>query len=158
MSTLIIFIILTIINVIFSTIKSIVTIKNGKTIASIISAAYYAFYIVVIMYTVADFPMYQKIAVTFFCNLVGVYVVKLGEEKTRKDKLWKIELTVNKGADTDWLIDRLKVDDISFNYIENIGKYTLFNIYCATKEESSIVKHNIKAINAKYFVNESETL
>lgn len=110
------------------------------------------------MYTVADFPLYQKVAVTFFCNLIGVFVVKYGEEKTRKDKLWKIELTVNKGQDTDWLIAQLKSDGIPFNYIENIRKYTLFNIYCATKQESSIVKEKVKTIKAKYFVNESKSL
>ena len=57
MNTLIIFSILTIFNVVLSTIKSIVTIKSGKTVASLISAGYYGFYNIVLIYTVADFPL-----------------------------------------------------------------------------------------------------
>ena len=94
MKLLFIFTVLTIVNVIFSTIKSIVTIKSGKTVASLISALYYGYYNIVLIYTVADFPLWQKVAVTFFCNLVGVWLVKWGEEKARKDRLWLVKITI----------------------------------------------------------------
>ena len=94
MKLLITFIVLSIINVVFSTIRSITTIKSGKTVASFISGGYFAFYNVMLIYTVADFPMWEKCVITFVCNVIGVYVVKLIEEKMRKDKLWKVELTV----------------------------------------------------------------
>ena len=94
MNLLIIFILLSIVNVIFSTIKSIVTIKSSPWIASIVSALYYGYYNIVLIYTVADFPLWQKMVVTAGCNLVGVFIVKYGEVKARKDKLWKVELTV----------------------------------------------------------------
>lgn len=58
MNVLILFSLLTVVNVIFSTIKSIVTIKSGKTVASLISAGYYGYYNVVLIYTVADFPLW----------------------------------------------------------------------------------------------------
>jgi hypothetical protein len=58
---LILFSFLTIINVVFSTIKSIVTIKSGKTVAALISAGYYGYYNIVLIYTVADFPLWQKV-------------------------------------------------------------------------------------------------
>lgn len=110
MNTLVIFSILTIINVILSTIKSIVTIKSGKTVASLISAGYYGFYNVVLIYTVADFPLWQKVTITFLCNLIGVFIVKWLEEKMRKDKLWKVELTL-KSAKT--LILARQLDELS---------------------------------------------
>ena len=94
MNMLILFSFLTIINVVFSTIKSIVTIKSGKTVAALISAGYYGYYNIVLIYTVADFPLWQKVVVTFLANLIGVWIVKWGEEKARKDKLWKVEATI----------------------------------------------------------------
>ena len=94
MNFLITFVTLSIINVVFSTIRSITTIKSGKTLASIISGGYYAFYNVMLIWTVADFPMWQKCIITFVCNVVGVFVVKLLEEKLRKEKLWKIETSI----------------------------------------------------------------
>lgn len=120
MNLLIIFILLSIVNVIFSTIKSIVTIKSGPWVASIVSALYYGYYNIVLIYTVADFPLWQKVVVTAGCNLVGVFVVKYGEVKARKDKLWKVELTVpTKYKDA---IDELGVPH---SYIELSDKHTL---------------------------------
>lgn len=153
---LMIFIGLSIVNVIFSTIKSIVTVKGGALSASLISALYYAYYNVVLIYTVADFPLWQKVVVTFWCNLVGVFVVKWGEEKARKDKLWKVEATVKPSTKED-IETYCKNYDIPYNYV-NIEKYLLFNFYCATQAESAKVKKLLDAHDAKYFVNESKNL
>ena len=157
MRLIVIFSVLTIINVVFSTIKSIVTINGSKTVASIVSALYYGYYNIVIIYTVADFPLWQKISVTFFANLVGVWLVKWGEERSRKDKLWKVEMTVY-NKKTSVLARELEELAIPYNYIENIGKYTVFNIYCATQKESAFVKELATRHNAKFFVSESKTL
>lgn len=156
MNLLIIFILLSIVNVIFSTIKSIVTIKSGPWVASIVSALYYGYYNIVLIYTVADFPLWQKVVVTAGCNLVGVFVVKYGEVKARKDKLWKIEATI-RPMRFDTLIKKLKEYDIPFNYID-VGKYIIFNIYCATQAESAKVKVLLNIVEAKYFVAESKNL
>lgn len=156
MNLLIIFILLSIVNVIFSTIKSIVTIKSGPWVASIVSALYYGYYNIVLIYTVADFPLWQKVVVTAGCNLVGVFIVKYGEVKARKDKLWKIEATI-RPMRFDTLIKKLKEYDIPFNYID-VGKYIIFNIYCATQAESAKVKVLLNIVEAKYFVAESKNL
>lgn len=155
MSLLLLFIGLSIANVIFSTIKSIVTINGTPFSASMISALYYGYYNIVLIYTVADFPLWQKVLVTFGCNLVGVYAVKWAEAKGRKEKLWRIEVTVP-GEFTKQLHERL--NPIPHNYIENIGKYSIFNIYCATQIESSQVKKILVDYNAKYFVTETKEL
>src|SRR5574344_2661991 len=112
MRLIVIFSVLTIINVVFSTIKSIVTINGSKTVASIVSALYYGYYNIVIIYTVADFPLWQKISVTFFANLVGVWLVKWGEERSRKDKLWKVEATLPNNNTAREAISKLKEKDI----------------------------------------------
>ena len=61
MTFLVTFIVLSIINVIFSTIRSITTIKSGKTVASLISGGYFAFYNIMLIWTVADFQMLNYI-------------------------------------------------------------------------------------------------
>lgn len=153
---LILFIGLSIVNVVFSTIKSIVTIKGNAVVASLVSALYYGYYNIVLIYTVADFPIEQKVAVTFLCNLVGVFVVKFAEEKSRKDKLWKVEATVDP-LRKDILVSMLKARAIPFNYVD-VDKYVIFNIYCAAQYESRIAKECLTICDAKYFVSESKEL
>lgn len=148
---------LSIVNVVFSTIRSIVTINGNKIAASLISGGYFAFYNVMMIYTVADFPMWQKCVITFVCNVVGVFLVKWGEEKARKDKLWEVRATVYEPY-TESLHHDLESADIPHNYIPNIGKYTIFNIYCETQAESKRVKDLLDYHKAKYFVSESKTL
>lgn len=157
MEFLIIFIVLSIINVVASTIRSIVTINGSKVVASLISGAYFAFYNIMMIYTVADFPMWQKCVITFACNVIGVFLVKWAEEKARKDKLWKVEATVL-GIHTDAMRVELNNAGLSNKYIPNIGKYTEFSIYCDTQKESAKAKAILAKYNAKYFVSESKVL
>lgn len=154
MDILIIFFILTILNVILSTVKSIITVKGSPAVAAMVNAFYYGFYNVVLIYTVADFPMWQKVAITFTCNLVGVFIVKWFEAKSRKEKLWKVEATVPHKY-----LEAVHFDlkEIPHSYID-IEKYAIFNFYCATQKESAKVKEIIKQYDAKYFVSETKEL
>ena len=154
---LIIFIALNIVNVIIQTIKSLATVKCGKTVAAIINAVAYGLYTVVVVYTVCDLPLWLKVVVVGACNLVGVFCVKWGEEKARKDKLWEVRATVYEPY-TESLHHDLESANIPHNYIPNIGKYTIFNIYCETQAESKRVKDLLDYHKAKYFVSESKTL
>lgn len=157
MKLLLIFIILNIANVIIQTIKSICTIKCGKGVAALVNAIAYGLYTIVTVYMLCDLDLWLKALIVAICNLVGVYVVKLIEEKTRKDKLWKIETSVLKGYTKD--IEELLIKlNIPFNYIEGMGKYTVFNIFCATQNESSAVKEILTKYRTKYFVTESKNL
>ena len=153
---LLVFVGLSIVNVVFSTIRSIVTINGSKAVASLISGGYFAFYNVMMIYTVADFPMWQKCVITFVCNVVGVWFVKWGEEKARKDKLWKVEATIDK-AEFETNKELLDLFKVPHNYIV-IGKYVILNFYCSTGKQSEIVKSLLSAMNAKYFVAESKSL
>ena len=154
---LVTFIVLNIINVIIQTVKSLMTVKCGKVGASLINALAYGFYTIVTIYMLCDLTLWLKAFIVAMCNLVGVFVVKWAEEKARKDKLWKIEVTVKKGLSADLLKEELEKSEIPFNYLD-INKYILFNIYCATQKESSIVKMFIDKLDAKYFVTETKSL
>lgn len=157
MNLLITFIILNVANVIIQTVKSICTIKCGKTVAALVNAFAYGLYTVVIIYTNADIDLWTKVIVVAVANLVGVYVVKLLEEKKRKDMLWKVELTIPKKY-TEPLHFDLTNGKIPHNYIENVGEWTIFNCYCATQKESVIMKKICDQYNAKYFVIETKVL
>lgn len=155
---LITFIVLSVVNVILQTIKSIATMKCGKTLAAIVNAIAFGLYTVVLVYTNCDLPLALKAIVVALCNLVGVWIVKYGEEKARKDKLWKIEVTFAHNPD---LLDELKAfsntNEVAYNYID-IEKYYLVNFYCPTQKESTAVKQLIERFNGKYFVSASKVL
>lgn len=154
---LITFIVLSFFNVVFSTIRSLTTNKGTPTLASIVSACYYGYYNLVLIYTVADFPLWQKVIVTFICNLIGVYTVKKMEEKQRKVQLWKVEATIP-AEYTKTAHYALDLINIPHNYISGIGDFSIFNIYCKTKEQSKQAKAIIDDLGAKYFVSENRGL
>ena len=52
----------------------------------------------------------------------------------------------------------LTMNNIPHNYIENIGKYTIFNCYCSTQEQSIKVKNILEKVGGKYFASESKIL
>ena len=154
MNTILLFALCTAVNVILSTIKSILTVKGGKLSASFINALTYGFYSYVIVLTSADgMPIWLKMAITAICNFIGVYLVKWIEEKARKDKLWKVELTVPTKYTTTIDFD---LHDVPHSYIKLSDKHTLFNFYCATQKESAKVKSIANQYEAKYFVAESK--
>ena len=154
---LILFISLTIINVVIQTIKNITTIKCGKTIAALISAFGYGFQTIVTIYTLCELPLLWKAGIVAVCNLIGVYFVKWGEEKARKDKLWKIECTIPQTLELSAIRAKCEELELAYNFVD-IGKYYLFNFYCPTKADSRKVKEFLKHYPVKYFVSENTSL
>lgn len=155
---LIAFVVLNIINVIIQTVKSIITINGTPMAAAVINAITFALYTVVVVFMTAEgLGIIWKAIIIGIVNFIGVYIVKLFEVKSRKDKLWKVEATVLRGL-TKELHDELIAQELSHNYLENVGKYTLFNVYCATQAESARAKRVLDIYGAKYFVSESKNL
>lgn len=150
---LIIFVLLNIVNVVIQTVKSLVTIKCGKGAAAIVNAVAFGLYTVVTVYMLCELPLMWKAGIVALCNLVGVYVVKWAEEKSRKDKLWKIEATFDK----EYLNIIHKSVAIPHSYID-IGSHVIFNFYTENQRQSLIVKDIVEKYQGKYFVSESKTL
>lgn len=151
------FVVLNTFNVIIQTVKSICTVKCGKGVAALVNALAYGLYTIVTVYMLCDLDLYLKAGVVAVCNLIGVYVVKLIEEKSRKDKLWKVEMTV-KNFNTIKLANALDDLEIPYNYIDNVGKYTIFNVYCSTQKQSATVRNIGEECKAKFFVSETKSL
>lgn len=142
-------------NVVLSTIKTLVTVKANKYIASFISAINYAFNVYIVVLTVCELPLWEKCLIVGLCNLFGVFIVKWIEEEIRRDKLWRLDLTVP----TQYLS---KIDNdlqhIPHSYIQLSNKHTIFSFYCATKEETAIVKTTADHYMAKYFIIEGKEI
>ena len=157
MKLFVLFVVMNVVNVVIQTIKSIATIKCGKTAAAIVNALAYGLYTYIVVLTMCDLPLLAKCLVVAGANFVGVWVVKFFEEKARKDRLWKVEATVpNDMAKS--MREILDNGGLSYNYIDGVGKYTIFNIYCPTQCESVLVRELLESGEIKYFVSESKTL
>lgn len=155
---LITFIILSIVNVIAQTVKSIVTVNGGKLLASIVNALTFGLYTVVTVYTMCELPLLWKVVIVALTNFVGVYIVKSIEEKSRKDKLWKVECTV--GADKlNDMLDMLALANLPYTSVRtgNTSK-AIVNVFCATQKESLALKEILTKFNVKFFVTESKNL
>lgn len=148
---LVTFILLSIANVIIQTIKSIATIKCGKTVAAGVNAIAYGLYTFVIVYTNCELDIWIKAGITAAANFVGVYIVKYFEEKARKDKLWRIEVTVPNCYVEDAIEE---LEGIPMSKIPLSNDYTLVLCYCASQKESEQVKYAIGKWDAKFFVTE----
>jgi hypothetical protein len=156
MKLLILFVVMNIVNVVIQTIKSIATIKCGKTAAAIVNAVAYGLYTYIVVLTMCDLPLLAKCLIVAGANFVGVWVVKYFEEKARKDKLWKVELTLPK-ENFERALVMLQLIGVPYNYI-NIEKYIIVNCYCATQAQTARVRGIVNDFGAKYFVSESKTL
>lgn len=153
-TAILLFIVCTFANVVLSTIKSVMTIKGGKASAAIWNALSFGLYSYIVILTAsAPISTLGKVLITVGCNLIGVYGVKLVEEKMRKDRVWKIEMSIHT-EDLDTLDTALKGLGIPHNYM-TVGKHTVFNCYCDTKQQTADTLEAGKIVGAKCFANET---
>ncbi len=148
----VVFFLCQLLNVVLSTIKSVVTIKGTKLTASIFSAINYAVNTVIIK-TIADVSLWIAVLVTAVCNLIGVYTGLLITEKLRKEQLWKITVTVP----TDKLADfkkELCENEIDFIAYETSWKdYKVIDIFSKHKATSKKVKDIFSRYDVKYTIS-----
>lgn len=152
---LVTFVLLSIANVIIQTIKSIATIKCGKTVAALVNAIAYGLYTFVLIYTNCELNMWLKAFITAAANFVGVYAVKYFEERAKKEKLWKVEVAipVEKSDNFYGMIDNL-IPHNSWHADE----YDIYNCYCYTKAQTALVKKACTELNGKMFVMEQNAV
>jgi energy-converting hydrogenase Eha subunit E len=159
---LILFIVLTVLNVIIGAVKSIVTVKGTKLTAATLNAVAYAINTLAVFYTADEsLALLHKIAIVAITNFIGVYLVKLVEEKSTKDRLWKIECTVasHLAEPIEQLLAANKLSHKKLDCIDyTVGQCTVFSIYAKTKEQSKKVKELLKNYKVKYFIVESQIL
>lgn len=158
MKIILIFAVATIVNVVLSTMRSLMTINSGKWGAALMNAICYGFYTWVVVLTVSDFDLWLKIAITAIANFVGVWIVKYIEQKSRKDKMWKVEMAIPIDL-SDEVIEHLKCTEnwIPFNY-NYLGEWCVFNCYCDTQDQTKFVKNLAKNYKGKISAYESKNV
>ncbi len=148
------FILCTFANVVISTIKSVMTIKGSKTSAAIWNAVAFGLYTyIVILTATASLSTVWKIIITAGCNLIGVYGVKLVEEKMRKEKLWLIKTTIPYN-NFHQAKEALEQCNIPFTYYD-VKKYYVIDAFCSTRQQSDTVLNISKLNNGKVFIIEN---
>ena len=154
MKIIIVFAVATIINVVLSTMRSLMTINSGKWGAALMNAICYGFYTWVVVLTVADFDLWLKIAITALANFIGVWIVKFIEQKARKDKMWKVEVAIA----NEFAQDMHRVlETIPHNYTQ-VGNWTMFNCYCETQVDTKLVAEVAKIYRGKISAYESKAV
>ena len=155
MNQILLFAIATVVNVVLSTIRSITTIKGGKWLSAFTNAVCYGFYPLIVMLTAkGTVGIVVNMCITAIANFVCVWVIKYVEQKSRKDKMWRIDLAIP-CDEKDFAHRKLK--DIPHNYIE-CGAWVMFNCYCATQQETARVKQLGLALGGKYSAYESQPM
>ena len=147
----IIFIICSLVNVIVSTLKSIITVKGSKLSASIINAISYAINTVVIVYTASNFALWIKILISASTNFIGVYIGIWILDKLKKDKLWEIKGIIDREpTEEDYkYLNILTTNKILFTIQKTLMNKTFIYIYSSNKDESRLIKDVLNKMGAK---------
>lgn len=155
LNAILIFAIATIVNVTLSTIRSLCTIKCGKWLSALSNAVCYGFYPLIVMLTAkGTVDIIVNMIITAVANFVCVWLIKYVEEKAKKDKLWKVEIALEKDY-TSTIHHYLEKIGIPHNYIE-VGSWVMFNCYCATQDETKTITQLAKTYKGKISAYESQ--
>lgn len=144
------FIILQIVNVILSTIKSIVLSKGYKWGTIIANTIYFGIYTAVLKQLVLVDNMFLLIVITMIANFFGTWIGFNILEKIRKADLWIIKTVVE--------IDKIKdykkaLNDAGIKYISyqtTWDECTAVDIFSESRSQSKVIKEILLKFNATY--------
>lgn len=146
------FAIATLINVILSTLKSVITVKGGRVVASVANAIAYGFNTIVIK-SISSVELWVAIVISVISNLIGVYIALTITSKFEKERLWKITVTVPTESLKDFKHD-LKHNDIAFiAYETSYDKYKVVDIFSKDKVDSRKVRSLVSKYKVKYTIS-----
>ena len=154
------FVSLNFINVLVNTARSLVTIKGGKWIASVMNAICYGYYTVIIVITATyEMPLIIKCFAVAFVNFVGVFTIKFCEEKLQKDKMWIYNATAEvNDSDLTKVVDLLKKAEIKLVYSKVANNFYTLQIFSNTQKESEMIKSILDNYNIKYCAIETKEI
>ena len=147
---IVVFCVCSLVNVILSTLKTLIMVNAGRNSAIVINAVCYGFYTLVVkQLTSVDYV--TAVLVTIGANIVGVWISYKIMDLFTKDKLWRITATLKSKKEFDECVAQLEKYNIGFTPIE---KTNSIDIYSYNQKESSIVKNILQNYKHKYFIQE----
>ena len=152
MAQIIIFTVCSLVNVILSTMKTILTVRSTKVVASIINAVTYGFYAIVVK-QLASLDLTVTVIVTIATNLIGVYLSMWIMDKMKKDCLWKISVTTRDKS----IVKKIENFDIEYTLSPIQYKketYYSIEIFSKNQKDSTIIKNILNEYKVKYNVTE----
>lgn len=153
MWSIILFFVLQFVNVVLSTMRSVLTVTANKHISVIANTVSYTFYSAIVKLMTGQ-DMWVVVAATFITNILGVYLADFILNKMKKDKLWKFEIAVPIENNTRFYIGMLKSNIPYTKYVSS--KYVIYHCYCATQNESKIIMELAKKFNANFSAYENK--
>ena len=152
MVAIIIFTVCSLVNVILSTMKTILTVRSTKVVASVINAVTYGFYAIVVK-QLASLDLIVTVIVTIATNLIGVYISMWIMDKMKKDCLWKISVTTKDKS----IVKKIENFDIEYTLSPIQYKketYYSIEIFSKNQKDSTIIKNILNEYKVKYNVTE----
>lgn len=152
---IILFIILQVINVILSTIKSIVMIKGSKWGAIIANTIYFGVYTAVLKQISAIDNLFVLVAITMLANFFGTWVGIVITDKLRKADLWIIKTVIRIGYVKEY---KKALNDAGIKYISyqtTWDEYTAIDIFSESRTQSKKIKEILLKFKAKYSIYKS---
>lgn len=151
--SIIIFITLQLLNVVLSTIRSILTVKANRLIASLSASVAYGVYAVVTVVMVSGFDLWLVVAVTVGTNFIGTYFSKWLLDKFRKDKLWDITAIVSKTLAPE-IKEKLAAQQIDCYYILLESRKAVLHIFSKNQAQSTAIKSLLQNYECYYTIQE----
>lgn len=152
---IILFIILQVINVILSTIKSIVMIKGSKWGAIIANTIYFGVYTAVLKQISAIDNLFVLVVITMLANFFGTWFGIVITDKLRKADLWIIKTVIRIGYVKDY---KKALNDAGIKYISyqtTWDEYTAIDIFSESRTQSKKIKEILLKFKAKYSIYKS---
>ena len=152
MVAIIIFTVCSLVNVILSTMKTILTVRSTKVVASVVNAVTYGFYAIVVK-QLASLDLTVTVIVTIATNLIGVYLSMWLMDKMKKDCLWKISVTTKDKS----IVKKIENFDIEYTLSPIQYKketYYSIEIFSKNQKDSTIIKNILNEYKVKYNVTE----
>ena len=149
-NVIIVFCICSLVNVILSTLKTLIMVNAGRGSAIIINAVCYGFYTLVVK-QLGAVDYITAVVVTVLANIVGVWISYKVMDLFKKDKLWRITVTLKTVDEFAQCVQQLAKYNIGYTPIENTNSV---DIYSYNQKESAIIKNILGNYDYKYFIQE----
>lgn len=155
MEMILLFTVLTIVNVIIQTVKSLCTVRCSTLVSASVNAIAYGLYTFVIFFTTAGgMSLWLKAVITAVANFFGVYIANyLFSKLFAKEVRWKVEISVPKTEAEQFRRD-LSANGLEYYNCGSFENWVALAVFCPDKKASECLKELLPD-NVKYNIVES---